>query len=85
MRIISEYTGLLVPDYALPYLINGDSSGLEKGDAERVDAWMRHFYAEAEAAGGRVIFDAGESAGFTWRPEFGLACDVTECKVLVVK
>ena len=85
MKTASEYTDLRIPDYALPYLVNGDASGLEESDVKAVDAYMAQYYDEARAIGGHVIFSAGDGeASFTWYPEFGLACDCVDCTILVV-
>lgn len=35
---IEEYT---LPAYWASYLINGDASGLEDGEQERIDAWLK--------------------------------------------
>ena len=87
METISKHEGLAVPSYALSYLVNADDSGLENNDRDNIDTWYQQFLNEAKAAGGSVIFGvegSGESY-FTWSPEFGLACDVTDCTILICK
>ena len=97
MHKISEYTELKIPDYALSYLVNADSSGLETEDIENIDSFMEQFYTEAKENDGNVIFntsevidDDGEVLEYTEPyfcsyPEFGLPCDVVDCTVLIVK
>jgi len=92
MTTISEYNELPIPTWALCYLVNADASGLEDGEQEMVDKYMEQFYKEAKEKGGHVIFspeadENGENkeSYFTWNPEFGLACDVEDCTVLIVK
>ena len=85
---ISRYENLAVPAYALPYLVNGDASGLEEGEQKKIDNWYAQFKEEAEAAagGGDVIFSAGDSEDyFSSSPEFGPAGSVVDCTILIVK
>lgn len=86
MMTISEYTELAVPDYALSYLVNGDSSGIDDDDKKTIDEWYQQFIDEAQAVSGHIIFDASsEDSYFTWDPEFGLACECCNCTILIVK
>ncbi len=97
MQTISEYNELKIPSYALSYLVNADSSGIETEDIENIDNFMLQFYTEAKEKNGHVIFntsevidDEGEVLEYTEPyfcsfPEFGLACDVIDCEVLIVK
>jgi hypothetical protein len=64
-----------IPDYALPYLINNDDSGLEDGEKEELDEWYRDM---------RVISiePTNNHNEFDNDPEFGLPCATTECKVI---
>ena len=87
MKTISEYKDMRVPTYALSYLVNGDASGLEDNDQTNIDKWFEQFATEAKNCGGQVIFstpDNGEPY-FSHCPEFGLACDVEDCTVLICK
>jgi hypothetical protein len=87
MKTLSEYTELRVPDYALSYLVNGDSSGIEESDVKAIDGWMQQFYDEAKEKGGHVIFgttNSDDEGYFTHNPEFGLACNVVDCTILIV-
>lgn len=71
-----------IPIYALPYLINGDESGLEDGDKSAIDWWMqRNGYTDP----GVIITTMPNCPPvyYTTRPAFGLPCEVEECIVLV--
>lgn len=73
------------PDYALGYMVNADASGLEDEDIKAVDAYMQWYYDRAKEINGHVIFSCGDDeAYFTWNPEFGLACNVVDCIILIV-
>jgi hypothetical protein len=95
MQTIETFDELRIPDYALPYLINGDSSGLDAEDKITIDNYMQSFYDICNgytADSGvyhSVIFstnDPIESFGyFSSRPAFGLACNVHDCTILIVK
>lgn len=85
MKTIAEYTDLAIPNYALPYLVNDDPSGLNSNDLAMITRYMQPFYEEAEKVSGHVIFSPGEEIGeFKMRPEFGLGCDVSRCTILIV-
>lgn len=87
MEKIVEYN-VKIPDYALPYLINADSSGLNKEDIKNIDNYMQEFYNEADNYEGQVLIDLTnvDSEGyFTWNPAFGLACNVYDCTILILK
>lgn len=73
--LIAEYT---VPSYALPYLVNGDTSGMEPDEVAMIDKW-----AEAHISSMSHI-SVGEEFGFSTRPAFGLPCDCTVCEVVTV-
>ena len=97
MHKISEYTELKIPDYALSYLVNNDSSGIEEEDIKNIDSFMEQFYTEAKENDGNVIFNTSEIIDgdgeileyqepyFCHFPVFGLACNVVDCTVLIVK
>jgi hypothetical protein len=90
MKTISEYTELAIPAYALPYLVNGDASGLESDDKRIIGEYMRQYYDEATRVNGSVVFsvDSDENGSsdeyFTWYPEFGLASECEQCTILVL-
>lgn len=87
MITVRQYDNLKIPDYALSYLINGDSSGLEENDIHAIDLYMRDFY-NMVGAGESLIFSTMEDdfhPEFCWRPAFGLACDVVDCTILIVR
>lgn len=81
-NLIAEYDAT-IPDYALSYLINGDSSGLEADDIAIIDSYMKEYY----AMGGNVIidYDTDEERYFSSHPAFGSPCTVYDCKILILK
>ena len=73
------------PSYALPYIVNGDASGLENDEIIRIDAWADQSHEIAQAVNGHVIFSPrDEEPHFTHRPAFGLACDCIKCDILIL-
>ena len=79
------YNNLRIPTYALSYLINGDNSGLDDQDKQNIDSYMSKFYNLAEDHDGYVIFSQeNEEEYFSSHPEFGLACNVQDCIILIV-
>jgi len=75
-----------IPAYAVSYIINGDLSGLEKSDKKAIDNFMDFFYNRAKILKGHVVIDIGEGESyFSSRPAFGLACDVVDAKILIIK
>lgn len=74
-----------VPDYALSYLVNGDTSGLEDQDQATIDGWMTQFYDIAERRRGDVIISPGDDGhGFTHYPAFGLACNTVPTTITIL-
>ena len=77
-----------MPDYALPYLINCDDSGLNFDDIQAIDRYMAPFYKTAcDYKMGDVIVsptDENPEPYFTWNPAFGLACDVIDCTIVIL-
>lgn len=77
-----------IPDYALPYLCNGDASGLSPDDLRNIDKWadeMRVFgftpdlFSFVRLDGDALYVDPGQEASFTSCPAFGLPCDCFTC------
>jgi hypothetical protein len=86
MTTINEYTDLHMPDWSLCYLVNGDEGDLSDVEIETVNDFMAEYYAEAKKVGGHVIFSTTEEHDeFSIYPEFGAACAVTTCTILIVK
>lgn len=86
MKTLETYDNLQVPGYALPYLVNGDDSGLDPEDVKIIDKWYREFTTTARLKRGQVIFSVDSDEGyFSNLPEFGLPCDVYDCTILIVK
>ena len=63
-----------IPDYALPFLINGDDSGLEDDEKEMIMKWEQKFRVKR-------IEPTDETNEFDVNPAFGEPCATTVCKV----
>jgi hypothetical protein len=86
MKIIAEYDELNMPDYALSYIVNGDSSGLYETEIAEIDDYMGYFEKIAREKGGYVLFNTvNDEPFFSRNPEFGLACNCYESKILICK
>lgn len=86
MKVYAEYD-VILPDYSLNYLINGDSSGLLLEDRIIVDNYMQQFYDYAREVGGDVVISLPNFEAdpyFTWNPAFGLACNVYDVVVSIL-
>ena len=79
LNIIAEYNEVKIPSYALCYLINNDSSGLDIDDIKIIDDYMEQFYND----GFVIIAPCDDDFYFTWSPAFGLACNVLDCTIIV--
>ena len=87
MKIIETYE-VKLPAYALSYIVNGDSSGIDDNDIKAIDNYMKYFYKQADSLDGHVIVsneENNEEPYFTFSPDFGLACEVMDYKILIVK
>lgn len=82
-----------VPDYAAPYLVNGDASGLSEEDIENIDKWVAAMNEDGysvtewcevvEDDDGEWCISEDTEPYFSSSPEFGLPCnvyDVLYCK-----
>jgi hypothetical protein len=83
-----DYISDDVPTYALPYLVNGDSSGMEESDIAACDAWFDECTAKLQSdyPGASIQFltadgdEYGEHGDeFNRNPAFGLACATLKC------
>ena len=86
MKTIAEYTELNVPSWALSYIVNGDSSGIDETDQRQVNKWWAQFCdIAAKTPGAHAVFACGDGeCYFTSNTEFGLPGDCVECSVLVL-
>lgn len=77
-----------IPDYAAPYLVNGDPSGLNQEDIENIDKWVESMNEDGynvstwctvvqDDEGEWCIEDEAEPS-YSSSPEFGLPCNVYE-------
>ncbi len=82
MDIVSTYSELPIPEYALSYLINDDPSALEDGEIKMVDEYIKGFEIK-EGQYMTVNIDSENEAYFTNSPEFGLPCNVVDCEILI--
>lgn len=62
-----------IPTWALPYLINGDATGLQDDDLRMIKDWQEQTRLEVTA-------DYDSEEYFTGYPAFGKACMVIDCK-----
>ena len=87
MKTLKEYDELAIPSWALSYLVNNDATGLSDQDQAQVDSFMADFEAEAKSLNAHVMFadDADGGEFFTHYPEFGLACNCVEAKILILQ
>ncbi len=84
MKTRGRYNGLNVPAWALPFLINGDSSGLEHEEYESILLWFFQFEREAKEKNSTVIISpTEEEAWFCHNPAFSLPCNVIKCDILI--
>lgn len=63
-----------IPDYALIFLINGDSSALDEDEIKMIKEWERKFKVKR-------IEPTNETNDFDINPAFGEPCATTLCKV----
>lgn len=82
MRTLHEYT-VKVPDYALPFLINGDDSNLTEEDITTIDLWYAKLQKQADRYQCMIIISPDNECHpyFTATPAFGSPCDVIDCTV----
>lgn len=65
---------LQIPDYALPFFVNGDNSNLQEGEEQELKHWWNS---------NKIInvSTTDKHNQFNSNPEFGLPCATTECLV----
>jgi len=80
--VYEHHTSL--PGYSLPYLINGDDSGLDKQDKKRIDSFMEYYYHLVGKNESLVINVDSEEGFFCGAPVFGLACTCYECTIVIL-
>lgn len=67
-----------LPAWAVCYLLNGDSSGMEDDEVSMVDSWIENSPWSSVYA----IYDIGEDEpSFTHYPAFGSACECYDCVI----
>lgn len=71
-----------MPEYILPYLINGDASGLSEEDVKACDDALARLNDDTGQVWRGLIFDySEETLGFSWRPFFGLGANCYTCHI----
>lgn len=79
---ILDYT---VPEFYLPYLINGDSSGLNEQEVTAVNQWYDHEFGNVI---GHFSFDNDIESSFHWRHDLSsygiLACECVDIQFVVM-
>lgn len=58
-----------MPEWALPYLVNGDTDGLTDEDLNAIDEWLD------DTGFHEIVNVLDGTRGFSSHPAFGLACD----------
>lgn len=78
-----DYVEAKIPTWALPYLVNGDTSGLEDSEIAMVDEWWQES-ADALPDGAHLTFDYSGDEYFAWNTAFGLAATVEDCVLIAM-
>lgn len=76
-----------IPDWALCYLINGDSSGLSEQEIDCIHEFFSWYELVGKEFKCDIIISPVEEqpeSYFTWHPAFGLPCSVTDCYVTLL-
>jgi len=66
-----------MPAYAIPYLMNSDSSGLSSAEIEEIECNITEFYEEYLP----LSFKYGEADEFNINPAFGLPCETIKTEI----
>lgn len=67
-----------IPNWALPYLLHGDDSGITDEDRAKLGRWITSFRGEIQS-----FVVAEDEMHFASRPEFGSPCNCTPVTVVV--
>ena len=78
-----------IPSYAINYLVNGDTDGLNKTDRGIIDNWIsssKQYYQSLDDNKliSLDIIPLNNGEFFTWSPEFGLPCMSQACMIMLV-
>jgi hypothetical protein len=86
MKELNRYEDIQIPTWALSYIFNGDLSGIDDKDREMADKFSNEWDDEVKQQDGDswVIDCDLDDVYFTWNPEFGLACDVVDCTIIIL-
>jgi len=83
MSKVDTTNGVFIPGYALPYLLNGDSSGIEADDIQAVDNWLNGYLLEFSNVSNYSIDTNSDSPDMFAAPAFGLPSNCYDCSVTV--
>lgn len=70
-----------IPQYALPYLINGDCSGINTEDQLNIDKWFGSLQKQYNSH--HIVIDPLDLTSFEPFPIFGLPCDTELCEITI--
>jgi len=74
---------VLIPQWAMCYLVNGDASGISETEKNTVDTWVNQYRAMFTNVYSMDIVSHEGDGFYTKYPEFGKACKVDECDVII--
>lgn len=83
MQTIAKYDDLNIPTWALNYLVNGDSEGLNSGEIAEINKWTMSF--EPLDPKASFLLSTEQEEFFTWHPEFGKAATCVTGTVVIAK
>ena len=86
MKKYIEYD-VRMPEYALSYIHNNDSSGCSDIDIKLIDSYMKGFYSQAKEVKGHVVVGIPEDEQdcyFEPFPAFGYACNVYDLTITIL-
>lgn len=79
MSILEELGVFNIPEWALPYLVDGDNTGLEDGELMMVDEWVVNQFPDHNC----LVFSTNdEVCEFSTNPAFGLPTSIIETTIL---
>ena len=80
---IRKLDSIAVPDYALNFLTYGEDDNLSPEDQKIILNWSDDLLNRNNAS--RLIIESSvDQPYFTWKPVFGLPCNVIDCDIILV-
>lgn len=74
---------ILIPSYALNYLINGDETGIEEHQKGIIERWLTNYLLAYRNISHHVISIINNYAEYCHAPEFGLGATCQICRITV--